>query len=277
MTTILTVIKNKQAEEEVVATATNATDTKEKIPPHFQAVGIIAAEVKFAEENQSAAIAQRLGKAEIVIEGKEYPLLYIPTRKKTMKLLKAEIEKTASTIQRLIVYPRFLHLPGKEPQQVKFSLLGFVGSNPPPGVLISDVLRDGEFQLSGLWQFIPVCRVPCITIFRNNNKEVKNQLTQLNEIAKKRFLKANHIPLLWRDSTAKPFRYNRNLGKEEQADRYFVQVKARFLPGRDCFGFIKEIDLPSDRIPRFIKPKKNSTSSDHNWDSFDGYTRPTTS
>ncbi len=246
MATILTVIKNKQAEEEVAATA---TDTKEKIPPHFQAVGIVAAEVKFAEENQSTAI---------VIEGKEYPLLYIPYRKKTIKLLKAEIEETASTTQRLIVYPQFLHLPGKEPQQVKFSLLGFVGSNPPSGTLISDVLRDGEFQLSGLWQFIPVCRVPCITVFRNNNKEVKNQLTQLNEITKKRFLKANHIPLLWRDSTAKPFRYNRNLGKEEQADRYFVQVKARFLPSRDCFGFVEEIEPPSDRIPRFIKPKKES-------------------
>lgn len=256
MTTILNVIKNKQNLNTPAPCKSGATTikkeskevaTEEKIPPHFQAVGVISAEVKFTEDNKFPVI---------VTEGKEFSLLYIPNRVTAIKLLKKEIEKTQTSFQKLIVYPQFVHLPGKAPQQVKFSLLGFVGSNPPSGNLISDVLKDGEFQLSGLWQFIPVCKVPCITVFRNYNPERKAIFKDLDDVTQKRFFKANHLPLFWRDSPVEPFRYNMRLSKKEQGNPAFVQVKARFLPSRNAFGFIEEINPPSDRIPRFLKVSK---------------------
>ncbi len=36
---------------------------------------------------------------------------------------------------------------------------------------IDQELQDFEFKLSGLWQFIPVCQSPCITVQKNFSEE----------------------------------------------------------------------------------------------------------
>ena len=64
------------------------------------------------------------------------------------------------------------------------------------------------------------------------------------------------IPLFWKDSIVRPFRFNPKLDKEQQAPRYFVGVKARFLPGRDSFGFDSLLLPPTLETPKFIKVKK---------------------
>ena len=212
----------------------------------FQAIGIVSGFVDLNKEQPTVAINK-----------KEFPLLCFPPHTQVIKFLEKEIEATNSQYQKLIVYPKVVHFPENVRQQVKFCLLGYVGSGKPEGTLITDRLRNNEFQLKGLWQFIPPCKVPCITIYRNATRELKNQLKEMSEIARHKSLKANHIPVLWRESSVKPFRYNRHLSKKEQGQPAFVQIRARFLPERDVFGFIEEEAPPiCDRIPRFLRQKK---------------------
>ncbi|EAW33236.1 hypothetical protein L8106_22686, partial [Lyngbya sp. PCC 8106] len=117
-------------------------------------------------------------------------------------------------------------------------------------------LDDFEFKFSGLWQFIPVCRTPCISIFRNFNKDRLAWIKEAEAAKKVKFMKSSHVPLLWRDSPVKPFRFNPRLEKEQQGQTYFVQVKAKFLPGRDVFGFVEQLDEPTGDIPGFLKASK---------------------
>ena len=76
-----------------------------------------------------------------------------------------------------------------------------------------------------------------------------------NPASQARFMKANHIPVLWKDSPVRPFRYNR-LGDKDQGHPYFVQIKAAFLPHRDAFGFVEQLGEPIEQAPRFIKLPK---------------------
>ncbi len=122
------------------------------------------------------------------------------------KGLKQEIEKTGEHTYRLIVYPKVTHFPKRDQtHQVAFQLVGFDLGRDPNG--ISHELEDNQFKLSGLWQFIPVCRPPCISIFRNFDPKLLKYFHQMDNPAKKvRTLKASHIPLLWKDSPVRPFR-----------------------------------------------------------------------
>ncbi|MHC5863617.1 MAG: hypothetical protein ACYTXK_42880, partial [Nostoc sp.] len=67
---------------------------------------------------------------------------------------------------------------------------------------------------------------------------------------KVKFMKASHIPLLWKDAPVRPFRFNPKVAKEEQGRAVFVTIKAKFLPGRDVFGFVALTALPKDSAPR---------------------------
>ncbi len=61
---------------------------------------------------------------------------------------------------------------------------------------------------------------------------------------------------MWRDAPVKPFRFNPKLDKDKQGDRYFVQVKARFLVDKGVWGFKELIGEPTLDIPKFYKPEK---------------------
>ncbi|MGF1485482.1 MAG: hypothetical protein ACFBSE_00005, partial [Prochloraceae cyanobacterium] len=132
-----------------------AEDFSEKI--FFTAVGMIRGEVKFDDvENQHT----------VKFGGKTYPLFYARKNYTAFTGLKKEIESTGNSTQRLIVYPKFTHFPKKEqPPRVGFQLVGFDKGAEADGV--GSELKDNEFKISGIWQFIPVCRQPCISIFRN--------------------------------------------------------------------------------------------------------------
>jgi len=209
----------------------------------FQAVGIITGKVSFLEENR----------ATVTIAQKEYPLLYIPSKLRAFEGLKKEIAATSKDMQRLIVYPKITHFPKREQvHQISFQLVGFDSGK---GKGVSDELQDLEFKFSGLWQFIPVCATPCISVFRNFTFQRLEYIKQA-ELAKKiKFMKASHIPLLWRDSPVRPFRFNPKAGKD-QGHPVFIQVKAKFLPQRDVFGFVEEIAPYQETAPKFLKASK---------------------
>ena len=211
----------------------------------FSAVGIIRGEVTIDEvENQHT----------IKFGGKTYPLFYARKNYTAFTGLKKEIEASGNANQRLIVYPKFTHFPKRDQlPRVGFQLVGF---DKGGGEGVTQELNDNEFKICGLWQFIPVCRQPCISIFRNFTRERLDYIKQAETQSKVNFMKASHLPILWRDGPVKPFRFNPKLQKEEQAKVYFVEIKAKFLPQRDCFGFSEMLGEPLEKLPKFLKASK---------------------
>jgi hypothetical protein len=214
----------------------------------FQAVGVIVGDVTFSDE----------GKATVAIEGKEYPLFYAPQKKKAYEALRMELKTTGVARQRLMVYPRVTHFPKREePHRIAFQLVGFlrVERDANPNEITSE-LGDFEFKLSGLWQFIPVCQTPCVSVFKNYTTERKDFIKEADVAVKVNFMKASHAPLMWRDAPVRPFRFNPKLDKEHQGHAAFVQVKALFVPDKDVFQFLELTAPPASNPPRFLKAGK---------------------
>ena len=223
-------------------TTSPESTTDEKLM--FQAVGIIRVEVNFSEDSP----------ATVTLNQKQYPL-FSARSALALKGLRQEIEKTGQHIQRLIVYPKVIHFPKRDqPHQLSFQLVGFDLGRDSTG--ISNDLEDNQFKLAGLWQFIPVCRPPCISVFRNFNPKLLKYVHQMDNPAKKvRTLKASHIPLLWKDSPVRPFRFNPK-GDKDQGFPPFVSIKAVFIPHRDAFGFVELLSEPQEQAPKFLKARK---------------------
>ncbi|MHC5723678.1 MAG: hypothetical protein ACYT04_33135 [Nostoc sp.] len=216
----------------------------------FQAVGVITGSVNFSSDGQST----------VTIGSYEYPLSYSQQRRSAFTGLKKEIENTLNHNQRLVVYPKIIHFPSREqPHRIAFQLVGFDRGRKLD--VVSGELEDLEFKLSGLWQFIPVCQTPCISVFRNFSDERLEFIKQSEPAQKVKFMKASHIPLLWKDAPIRPFRFNPKVAKEEQGRAAFVTIKAKFLPGRDVFGFVALTALPKDSAPRFLKASKTDKAT----------------
>jgi len=214
----------------------------------FQGIGVLRGEVieEMEEEKEKFYVSIKTRTST-----KKYPLFFTSRYRKSMYALKEEIKKTGNT-QRLIVYPRILHLPQRDkPHQVRFQLVGFdSGSNQ--GVA---ELADFEFKLAGKWQFIAVCRTPVISIHRNFTEADLEYYKSLDPAKRKRFASASHLPLLWKDAPVAPFRFNPKLEKDKQGETFFVKIKAKFLPDRDLFGFDSLMGVPTPEVPKFIKFK----------------------
>jgi hypothetical protein len=216
----------------------------------FQAVGIIQADVTSDGD-----------KTFVTIGDKSYGLYYASTHKKAYDALKKEIEKTGITQQKLIVYPRITHYPGgKQPYRLAFQLAGFL-SQEATGDGLQSVLEEKEFKICGLWQFIPVCRVPCISVFKNFNKERLSFIKSAPLDKKVNYMKASHIPVVWQDAPVPPFRFNPKLDKEAQGKASFVQIKARFNSERDNFEFVSLLGIPTDSPPNYLKAGKKDKLS----------------
>ncbi|MDZ8264524.1 hypothetical protein [Nostoc sp. ChiQUE01b] len=216
----------------------------------FQAVGLVTGEVQFSED----------GKGTVSIGCHQYDLLYTRHKLRVFQALKREIENSGNHLQRLVVYPKIIHFPKKEqPHRMGFQLVGFDKGRFEE--TISGELEDLEFKLSGLWQFIPVCSTPCISVFRNFSRERLEYIKQAPPAQKVRYMKASHVPLLWKDAAVRPFRFNPKVAKEEQGKRAFVSLKARFLPGRDVFGFVALTAPPQETAPRYLKASRQDKAT----------------
>jgi len=213
----------------------------------FTAVGIISGVVEFVEDTRSATIT---------LSGYKYPLFYIPNNKGSIAFdaLKKHIANTGNNNYRLIVYPKIIHFPGRDkPHQIGFQLVGFDGGNNEG---MYQELKDLQFKLSGIWQFIPVCQVPCISIFRNFTEQ-RLEYIKLADVTKRvKYMKASHIPLFWKDALVPPFRFNPKVPKEQQGRPYFVSIIAKFLPYKNAFGFESLAQMPIAEAPKFLKASK---------------------
>jgi hypothetical protein len=243
-----------------VETPTHPDEIDPSLPENpdaiFQAIGIIAGEVAFSGKKTFVTIAD-----------KQYPLFYSSTRKKPFEALKIRINSTGHSRQRLIVYPKVTHFPSQEqPYQIGFQFVGLVSDNVTqvekttqrPSSTIGNDFQDGEFKLSGLWQFIPVCETPCITIQKNFSDQRLKFIKEATIEEKVNFLKASHIPLQWKNPPVKPFRFNEKLAQEQQGNALFVEIKATFLPLQDVFEFSELCSRPSQKPPRSLKASKKN-------------------
>jgi len=234
----------------------SATETETETSPQteiFQAIGVITGDIAFIKDEQKDRYI-----ANITIGNNTYNLLPQEStwaKKASFIGLRKEIEVTGVTRYKLVVYPQITHYPGKEqPHRVAFQLVAFEKTGVENG--LSAEFNDLEFKLSGLWQFIPVCQTPCITIMRNFSEDRLTYIKQAELASKVNFMKASHVPLIWRDSPVKPFRFNPKLEKEQQGKSMFVSIKARFIPGRDVFGFDSMLGVPQDEPPKHLKAGK---------------------
>jgi hypothetical protein len=241
---------DRPADVETSSEAPTTPDLLEASPDGalFQAVGVIAGDVNFNDE----------GKATVAIGEKVFPLFYAPPHKRAYEALKIEIKKTGVVRQRLLVYPRITHFPKREePHSIGFQLVAFRRSDtePDPNDALAE-LNDMEFKLSGLWQFIPVCQTPCVSVFKNYTTERKDFIKEADVAVKVNFMKGSHVPLMWRDAPVRPFRFNPKLDKEHQGHAAFVQIKAIFVPDKDVFQFLELTSTPAANPPRFLKAGK---------------------
>jgi hypothetical protein len=178
----------------------------------FQAVGIIQGEVTSDGDKTFVTIGE-----------KSYGLYYASTHKMAIDALKKEILSSGITQQKLIVYPRITHYPGgKQPYRLAFQLAGFLGKEATVDGLQS-ILEEHEFKISGLWQFIPVCRVPCISVFKNFNKERLEFIKSAPLEKKVNYMKANSE--------------------------------------RDNFEFVSLLGIPTDSPPNYLKAGKKDKLS----------------
>jgi hypothetical protein len=225
------------------------------VEPHstaiFQAVGIVTGAVHLDLETH---------KNTVTIGGSTYQLFYLSQKRKAFDALKAEIAATGNSSQRLIVYPRVIHFPNKQrAHEIAFQLVGF-DKGQQTKQKVSRELLDFEFKLAGLWQFIPVCCIPCISIFRNFSPERLDYIKQAEPAKKVKFLKASHLPLLWKDAPCKPFRFNPK-AEGDQGHPTFVTLKVKFLPERNVFGFVEQLAPVQETAPKFLKASKKDKAS----------------
>lgn len=229
-------------------------DEENKEPPdtrYFQAIGVISGDVNLKSEPYPT----------IAIQGKVFNLLYAPAKPHIFEYMKMQIKTSGSNKMRLLVYPRIVHLPKKDqPSITSFQVVGFDQGNKQ-GLFAE--MDDFEFKLSGLWQFIPVSQTPCISIFRNKTGErvqyVKNQEDMTKRV---NFMKPSHVPVIWKDAIIRPFRFNPTADKDKQGKAEFVEIKAKFIPNREVFGFMSLLGLPQvGKVPRFLKARKDDKAT----------------
>lgn len=143
----------------------------------------------------------------------------------------------------LRVYPKYRIIPRKPPE-VYFQVVAWTEEN--------QWSEPGIFTLRGIWQFIPQVRTPVISIYRN--REAKDPTEKF---------KATHLPILMRrEDDVRPFKFNPKIPKENLPSRWFVQVEVKFIPSRDCWGWVKDLDTPTEQIPRYKKPVKATDNPD---------------
>ncbi|RCJ40934.1 hypothetical protein A6770_36980 [Nostoc minutum NIES-26] len=212
---------------------------------YFQAIGVISGQIIFTEDK----------KLKIQIGRREYALFSKP---QPFEALKMHLKKRDASEVSLLVYPKVIHFPKPEqPHQIYFQLL----AHQEVSTGLFEELNDGEFKLFGLWQFIPVCRTPCISIFKNFHKDRLDFIKSADTSLKVKFMKASHLPIVWKDAIVPPFRFNPKLSKEEQAKRYFVQLKAKFNPDKNIFIFDSLMGLPTEELPNFLKASKTDKAT----------------
>ena len=203
----------------------------------FQAVGLIECTPQ-VENNRLS----------IVINGNQYELrkTYGP-RSQQFELLKQEIELHGSRQMQLRVYPNIIHDSNKQEIRHLFSLVRAYADKP------KCLDSSSSFVFRGIWQYVPYCSTPVISIHRNI--DTLKFYKRLSTAAKKSFIRPQAFPVIW-SAPVEPFVYDPNLEKSEQMPRYFVEVRAIFDNGQ--YKVVEMLNEPTKEIPKYIKPLKRN-------------------
>jgi hypothetical protein len=215
--------------------------SKSNQPTIFQAVGLIRCTPRIEGDKLFVTIGDR-----------DYKLKKGRGRwRKQFDELKQEIEQHGSTEMLLRVYPQIIHDSKNQEIRYWFTL---VRASSIDESQCSDNREDFIFR--GIWNIVPYCDEPVISIHRNINTLGFYQ--RLSFKAKKAFIRPQDFPVVW-SAPIEPFQYNPELDPREQMPRYFVQVRAIFKDGR--FEVVETIEKPTLDVPRYIKsPKKNQNT-----------------
>ena len=226
------------SESEPTAKDKSETKTSNKI---FQGLGIIEGKiVKRFEDNDKYY--------NVEIGDQIYQLII--NKKKILKFVKATYNPDQT--QLLLVYPNLVHYRQRKedtlPLKISFTIVAVLQE-------LRHGLKVNEFRLCGIYQQIGLYSGTVISVHRNKTEHLKHFVNR-NKDKAKNLLRANHIPIFWEDSPVKLFQYNPNLDKDKQANRYFVEIKARFLPDREQWGFMELLGEPTLELPDFMKAPK---------------------
>ncbi|MBV9387526.1 MAG: hypothetical protein JOZ78_13995 [Chroococcidiopsidaceae cyanobacterium CP_BM_ER_R8_30] len=80
-------------------------------------------------------------------------------------------------------------------------------------------------------------------------------MKQSEPARKVKYMKAIHVPVLWKDAPVRPFRFN-SKAESDQGHPVFVSIKAKFLPHRNVFGFEALLAPLQEKAPKFLKASK---------------------
>ena len=214
----------QQPPSSVESDSPSVSETEEN-PLLFQAIGTLYGTPQEEEE----------GKFVLSIGGNKYSLFFPGYRYKAW--LKQH-ENSPDTPVYLRVYPKCLIIPRKDPI-IRFQVAAWGEENQwdeAPGI----------FRFRGIWQFVPQLRTPVISIYRNFNASDPQGK-----------FKASHLPVLMRrQDDSRPFKFNPKIPKEELPQRWFIQAVFKFIPSRNCWGWVEDLESPTGKIPRYKKPVK---------------------
>ncbi|GBF80819.1 hypothetical protein [Aphanothece sacrum] len=194
--------------------------------PFFRAIGTLKGKIEKDEEKKFWLCL-----------GQNKYRLFIPGYKYLAWLKEHENKPDSSPFLR--VYPKYRIIPRKPPE-IYFQVVAWAEENiwSEPGI----------FTLQGVWQFIPQLRTPVISVYRN-----KDAVDPIGKFS------AAHIPVLMRrEDDTRPFKFNPKIPKEDLPPRWFIQSVFKFIPSRECWGWVEDIEPPTQRIPRYQKPIKEA-------------------
>jgi hypothetical protein len=219
----------------------------------FQAIGVIEGEISVNEKSQ----------LKITLGNRKYRLGYTgKSRKRDYAKLLEEISSQGSKVEKISVYPQVnyksksKHGGEKAAYEISFNLVSVEKPSLKKNQKIAGIFKHlavGEFQISGYWQYVGFSSCPCVTVMRNYSDHLAQKAKKVDQKKASRWLRPNHLPVEWLDSSSEPFKYNCELKQQEQIPRLFVQTKVRFEPKSQKFRVIEELDQPRTEAPRCLK------------------------
>ncbi|WP_013325602.1 hypothetical protein [Gloeothece verrucosa] len=195
---------------------------------YFQAIGCLYGKVT------------RSGEGQFFIQlGRQQYKLY--TLRHRYRAWLTQWEKTPDASLYLKVYPKFLAIP-RQPVIISFQVVAW-GTEPFP----APEEEAGIFTIKGIWQFLPQYKVPCLSVYRNRDAVDPTEK-----------FKAVHLPVLMRreDEEVRPFKFNPRIPKDQLPKKWFIQGKFRFIPSKECFGWVEDDEPPTQKLPKYKKPVK---------------------
>ncbi|MDJ0555506.1 MAG: hypothetical protein QNJ68_13895 [Microcoleaceae cyanobacterium MO_207.B10] len=207
----------------------------------FQGIGVIQGEIIKDSSEQFY---------NLIYQGKLYKLLI-----KKLKV-RETIDKNYpfNSPKILVVYPYTKYNPELESgHEIAFTLVR-IKDEWSPEAKTNLGLDINEFRLCGFWQKRHG-DFSVISVQRNRLKKGLKKLLK-NTASSKKIKIVTHVPLLWSNPPVEAvFR-----GEE---GRYFVEVKASFMPEKEQWEFLELLSEPSLKHPQFVRfPKKKTVSTE---------------